>query len=104
MNIRDRGPLAMIRDWWKRRFDSAVRADGLERCPCCGQTFNARDVEQALPHFEHLLGLAAPRPEALARHEDVPAPAGNVVPFRRRGSSDEPEPEVAAAVRGRPGT
>jgi hypothetical protein len=103
MNTRDRGPLAIIRDWWKRHFDGAVRADVLERCPCCGQSFNARDLEQALPHFEHLLGLAAARPEALPSHEYLPAPLGNVVPFRRR-LEGEPDPSVAAAVRGRPGT
>jgi hypothetical protein len=80
----------MIRQWWKRHFDGAARAGGpadserLERCPCCGQAFNARDLEQVLPHFEHQLAAGAPRPEKLVRHEDVPAHPENVVPFRRR--------------------
>lgn len=90
MKIRDRGPLAMIRDWWKRHFDSAGRPDGpgdsdqFERCPCCGEAFNARDLEQVLPHFEHQLAAGAPQPEKLMRHEDRPPHPENVVPFRRR--------------------
>jgi hypothetical protein len=103
MKIRARGSLAMIQHWWKRHFDSAARADVLERCACCGQPFNARDLEQALPHFEHLLGLGAPRPEALVRHEDLPAQLGNVVPFRRRLEDAANRLRMAAAVRGRPG-
>jgi hypothetical protein len=87
----------MIREWLKRHFESAVRPavsrdrDQLERCPCCGQAFNARDLEQVLPHFEHQLAAGAPRPEMLVRHEDPPAHAENVVPFRRRleGSAAE---------------
>lgn len=80
----------MIRQWWKRHFDGAARARGpadserFERCPCCGQAFNARDLEQVLPHFEHQLAAGAPRPEKMVRHEDVRAHPENVVPFRRR--------------------
>jgi hypothetical protein len=80
----------MIREWLKRHFESALHPDvtrgseQFERCPCCGQAFNARDLEQVLPHFEHQLAAGAPRPETLVRHEDLPSPAENVVPFRRR--------------------
>ena len=80
----------MIRKWWKRHFDSAARPGGpgdgdrLERCPCCGQAFNARDLEQVLPHFEHQLAVGAPRTGTLVRHEDAPPQPENVVPFRRR--------------------
>jgi hypothetical protein len=89
MNIRDRGPLTMIRQWWKRHFASAGRPDGpgdsdpFERCPRCGQAFDPRDLEQVLPHFEHQLAAGAPRPETLVRHEDRPSHPENVVPFRR---------------------
>jgi hypothetical protein len=80
----------MIRQWWKRHFDGAARAGGpadserFERCPCCGQAFDASDLEQVLPHFEHQLAAGAPRPEKLLRPEEVPAHAENVVPFRHR--------------------
>jgi hypothetical protein len=80
----------MIREWLKRRFESAARldvpgdGDPFERCPCCGQAFNARDLEQVLPHFEHQLAAGAPRPEKLVRQDDLRSPAENVVPFRRR--------------------
>jgi hypothetical protein len=90
MKTRDGGPLATLREWWRRHFDSAVRpdvpgdSDRLEHCPCCGQMFNPRDLEQALPHFEHQLGVGARRSEAAMRPQDPPSPAENVVPFRRR--------------------
>ena len=80
----------MIRQWWKRYFDSAARTDGpvdsdrVERCPCCGQTFDGQDLEQVLPHFMHQLAAGAPRPEKLVRQEDLPPQPENVVPFRRR--------------------
>ena len=72
----------MIREWLKRRFDSTVRSDvrrdsdRFERCPFCGQAFNARDLQQVLPHFEHQLAAGAPRPEKLVRHEDPAVPGG----------------------------
>jgi hypothetical protein len=80
----------MIRQGWKRHFASAARPDGpadSERfacCPCCGQAFNARDLEQVLPHFGHPLAAGAPRAEKLVRHQDVLPHPDNVVPFRRR--------------------
>jgi hypothetical protein len=81
----------MIRQWWRRHFDSAPRPDGpgdsdrLEHCPCCGQAINPRDLEQVLPHFEHQLALGAAPPEVLLPPEDLPSPhRENVVPFRRR--------------------
>jgi hypothetical protein len=80
----------MIREWLKRHFESAVRpavsrdSVRFERCPCCGQAFNARDLEQVRPHFEHQLAAGAQRPEKLVGHEDRPAHPENVVPFRRR--------------------
>ena len=73
----------MLRQWWKRHFDSAVR-HRVEHCPCCGQTFNPGDLEQALPHFEHQLGVGGRRAEAAMRPQDLPSPPENVVPFRRR--------------------
>ena len=66
------------------RPDDFRDGDQFERCPCCGQAFNARDLEQVLPHFEHQLAAGAPRPEKLVRHEDLPSAPENVVPFRRR--------------------
>ena len=80
----------MIRQWWKRHFAGAARPDGpvdserFECCPCCGQAFNARVLEQVLPHFEHQLAAGALRAEKLVRHEDVLPHSDNVVPFRRR--------------------
>ena len=80
----------MIRQWWKRHAHSAVRPDGsgdsnrLEHCPCCGQRVSARDLEKALLHVDHQLGLAARQYEAATRPQDLPSPGENVVPFRRR--------------------
>jgi hypothetical protein len=75
------------RDWWKRRFGNVlgapVKRDEFEHCTACGQPFNIRDLYQALPHFEHQLALA-PRPlQECSPDEDLPSPAGTVVPLRR---------------------
>ena len=84
----------MIRQWWKRHFASASRLDDragsnrVERCSCCGQAFDVRDLEQVLPHFMHQLAAGGPQPEKLVRQEDLPPQRDpqpeNVVPFRRR--------------------
>ena len=87
----------MIREWWKRHFDGAVGADvsidsnQFERCRCCGQAFNSRDLKQVLPHFEHQLALGAPRIEDSMQNEDLPPRRGNIVPFRDR-SRGQPVP------------
>jgi hypothetical protein len=54
-----------IRQWWKRHFNREVGGDmasesgDFQRCSCCGQTYDTRDLQQVLPHFEHQLGLSA---------------------------------------------
>ena len=103
----------MIGHWWKRHFDSAGRPDGpgdsdqFERCPCCGQAFNARDLEQVLPHFEHQLAAGARQPEKLGASRGSAAPSGKcrAVPSSsgRLGEGDlrGRESRVAAHGRGR---
>jgi hypothetical protein len=70
--------------WWRRHFNSegGVEADDFERCSCCGQTYNAGDLQQVLPHFEHQLGLGAEPVSGSLSNESLPS-FGNVVPFRR---------------------
>jgi len=80
----------MIRQWWKWHFNVRVGANvagepgDFERCSCCGQTYNTRDLQQVLPHFEHQLGLSVQAPNVSISDEDVQAPVRNIVPFRRR--------------------
>ena len=69
-----------MRQWWIRHFSEAS-AD-IERCSCCGQTYNTRDLQQVLPHFEHQLGLGAEPVTGSLSNESSPS-FGNVVPFRR---------------------
>jgi hypothetical protein len=81
----------MIRRWWKRHFHVLVGADvvsepaDFERCSCCGQTYNTRDLQQVLPHFEHQLGLGAEPVTGSLSNESLPS-FGNVVPLRRAAS------------------
>ena len=81
----------MIRQWWRRHFNIRVGADvvsepgDFERCSCCGQTYNTRDYQQVLPHFEHLLALGAEPVKRSLSNEVLKPPLGNVVPFRRAG-------------------
>ena len=56
-----------------------------ERCSCCGQTYNTRDLQQVLPHFEHLLGVDEESVKRSLSNEDLKPPIDNVVPFRRAG-------------------
>ena len=78
-----------IRQWLKRHFNREAGADAasapadLERCSCCGKTYNIRDLQEVLPHFEHQLGLGAEPVKGPLSARDLQAPAGNVVPFRR---------------------
>jgi hypothetical protein len=73
--------------WWRRHFNSegGVEADDFERCSCCGQTYNAGDLQQVLPHFEHQLGLGAEPVTGSLSNESLPS-FGNVVPLRRASS------------------
>jgi hypothetical protein len=83
-----------IRQWWMRHFNSEVGAGiasesgDFERCSCCGQTYDTRDLQQVLPHFEHQLGLGAEPVTGSLSNESSPS-FGNVVPLRR-GSSRPP--------------
>ena len=70
-----------MRDWWIWHFNSEASAD-IERCSCCGKTYNTRDLQQVLPHFEHQLGLAAEAVTGSLSNESLPS-FGNVVPLRR---------------------
>ena len=80
-----------IRQWLKRHFNRVGGADAasapadFERCSCCGKTYNTRDLQEVLPHFEHQLALFAERVKGPLSDEDLQAPSGNVVPFRRAG-------------------
>ena len=89
-----------IRQWLKRHFNREAGADAasapadLERCSCCGKTYNTRDLQEVLPHFEHQLALFAERVKGPLSDEDLQAPSGNVVPFRlagKRAAGDAPE-------------
>ena len=77
--------------WLKRHFSSEVRAemgsepDGFERCSCCGRTYNTRDLQQVLPHFEHQLGLGAEPVAGSLSNESLPS-FGSVVALRRASS------------------
>jgi hypothetical protein len=70
-----------MREWWIRQFNSEASAD-IERCSCCGKTYNTRDLQQVLPHFEHQLGLGAEPVTGSLSNESLPS-FGNVVPLRR---------------------
>ena len=70
-----------MREWWIRQFNGEVSAD-IERCSCCGKTYNTRDLQQVLPHFEHQLGLGAEAVTESLSCESLPS-FGNVVPLRR---------------------
>jgi hypothetical protein len=70
-----------MREWWIRQFNSEASAD-IERCSCCGNTNNTRDLQQVLPHFEHQLGLGAEAVTGSLSNESLPS-FGNVVPLRR---------------------
>jgi hypothetical protein len=80
-----------MRKWWIRHFKSEASADvasgsdELERCSCCGETYNSRDLQQVLPHFEHQLGLGA-EPVTQSRPDKSLPSFGNVVPLRRTSS------------------
>ncbi len=77
-----------IRQWWKRGLNSEAGAevesepDDFERCSCCDQTYNTRDLQQVLPHFEHQLGLGAEPVTGSLSNKSLPS-FGNVVPLRR---------------------
>lgn len=94
-----------IRQWWIRYFNSEVGADvasesdDFERCSCCGQTYNTRDLQQVLPHFEHQLGLGAEFIKGPLSDEDLQAPLGNVVPFRRAGKPTAGDPSTGHLTR-----
>ena len=97
------GRTMTIRQWLKRHFNREAGADAasasalatrplntaapadFERCSCCGKTYNTRDLQEVLPHFEHQLALFAERVKGPLSDEDLQAPSGNVVPFRRAG-------------------
>jgi hypothetical protein len=70
-----------MRAWWKRHFNNEPSAD-IERCSCCGKTYNTRDLQQVLPHFEHQLGLGTEAVTRSLSNESLPS-FGNVVPLRR---------------------
>ena len=80
-----------MREWWIRHFNSeasaevASESDEFERCSCCGLTYNTRDLQQVLPHFEHQLGLGAEPVIGSLSNESLPS-FGNVVPLRRASS------------------
>ena len=77
-----------IRQWWMRHFNSEVGVDiasesgDFERCSCCGQSYDTRDLQQVLPHFEHQLGLGAEPVTGSLSSESLPS-FENVVPLRR---------------------
>jgi hypothetical protein len=73
-----------MRQWWIRHFNREASAD-IERCSCCGQTYNIRDLQQVLPHFEHQLGLSGEAVTGSLSYESLPS-FGNVVPLRRASS------------------
>ena len=83
-----------MREWWIRQFNSEASAD-IERCSCCGKTYNTRDLLQVLPHFEHQLGLGAEPVKGPLSDRDLRAPPGNVVPFRRGGKPAASEASTA---------
>ena len=98
-----------IRQWWMRHFNSEVGADmaseshHFERCSRCGQTYDTRDLEQVLPHFEHQLGLSAELMKGPLSDGHLRAPFGNVVPFRRArkptaGEASTARPDAFAAT------
>jgi hypothetical protein len=68
-----------MREWWIRHFNSEANADAasesdeFERCSCCGQTYNTRDLQQALPHFEHQLGSGAEPVIGSLSNESLPS-------------------------------
>jgi hypothetical protein len=98
-----------IRQSWIRHFSSGVGADmaresdHFERCSCCGQTYDTRDLQQVLPHFEHQLGLSAELMKGPLSDGHLRAPFGNVVPFRRArkptaGEASTARPDGIAAT------
>ena len=98
-----------IRQWWIRHFNGEVGADrasesgDFERCSCCGQTYDTRDLQQVLPHFEHQLGLSAELMKGPLSDGQLRAPFGNVVPFRRvrkptAGEASTARPDAFAAT------
>jgi hypothetical protein len=92
-----------MRQW--RHFNSeasavvASESDEFVRCSCCGQTYNTRDLQQVLPHFEHQLGLGAEPVTGSLSNESLPS-FGNVVPFRRT-SIQPPGRRIDTASHGR---
>jgi hypothetical protein len=97
-----------IRQWWRRHFnsigaDTASESDHFERCSCCGLTYDTRDRQQVLPHFEHQLGLSAELMKGSLSDGHLRAPFGNVVPFRRAkkptaGEASTAGPDAFAAT------
>ena len=57
------------------------QSNEFERCSCCGKTYNTRDLQQVLPHFEHQLGLGAEPVTGSLSNESLPS-LGSVVPLR----------------------
>lgn len=80
-----------IRQWLKRHFAKGGRAeigcalDGFARCSSCGRTYDAQDLHEALPHFEHELGLGAEPVVGSQSNERLPT-FENVVPLARASS------------------
>ena len=87
-----------MREWWVRQFNSEASAD-IERCSGCGKTYNTRDLQQVLPHFEHQLGLGAEPVTGSLSNESSPS-FGNVLPLRR-GSKSTPGRRVDTPSHGR---